>query len=347
MLSTRTETILKNIVGQYIAKARPVASQNLINDYELKVSSATIRNEMALLEKEGFIKRGHCSSGAVPSDKGYRHYVGTLGETKLPLTEQRMIRHLFHQVEKDLEEWLKLTARLIAQLAQNMAIATTPKSKHCRFKSLELLPMQEVSALLVLILEGAKVKQQLVTMEQPISQGELIRITNHLNTTYSGLGLADIAAKEDPLSPAETRITETVTGIMKAEDEREGEDLYFTGLHFMLNQPEFAQNQRALPLMELVDHDALSKIIAPRGLKGYEVRVTIGEENKTQAVKDYSIVISRYGLPSEAGGVIGIIGPTRMPYARTISSVSYISSLLSELVKELYDEDRPDKSKGE
>ena len=336
MLSPRTETILKSIVGHYIAKAKPVASQSIINEYELKVSSATIRNEMAQLEEQGYITRCHTSSGAVPSDKGYRHYVQSLGDTKLPLAEQRMISHLFHQVERELEEWLRLTAHLIAQLVQNMAIATTPKSAKCQFKRMELIALQESLALIVLILQGAKVRQQLMAVEQAITQVELTTTANRLNEAYSGLTGKQIIAKGLRLSLFEQQLSDCAVKIMQAEDEQKDEEPYLNGLHFMLNQPEFAHSQRALPLIELVDHRNLLRIITPQGPTSYGVRVIIGKENEAEAFQDYSIVISRYGLPGEATGTIGIIGPTRMPYARAISSVSYLSSLLSGLVAELY-----------
>ena len=118
MLSPRTETVLKSIVGHYITKATPVPSQSITSDYELGVSAATIRNEMAYLEQEGYIIRPHHSAGSIPSDRGYRHYVESLGDVKLPLAEQRLISHLFYQVERKLDEWLNLAATLMAQMVQ-------------------------------------------------------------------------------------------------------------------------------------------------------------------------------------------------------------------------------------
>jgi len=345
MLSDRAEAILKTIVGQYITKAKPVASQSLINDYEMRVSSATVRNDMAQLEEQGYVTRCHPSAGAVPSDKGYRYYVESLRDTKLPSTEQRLIHHLFHQVEREMEEWLKLTANLTARLAQNMAIVTTPKSTRCRFKRVELISLQDKMALFILILEGAKIKQQLLTFEEATSQPKLTAIANQLNDTCSGLtgdAIAKTMDKDEGAKPSAVRrqVTECLTKTMHAEDEQENEEIFFNGLHFMLNQPEFTGTRRVLPLMEMVDHRNLLRIISPQGLSGYEVRVIIGKENKAEAIQDYSIVISRYGIPDQAAGTIGIIGPTRMPYARTISSISYLSSLLSGLVAELYGKEK-------
>ena len=336
MLSYRTETILKSIVGQYITKAIPVASQSIINDHELGVSAATIRNEMAHLEQEGYITRSHPSAGSIPSDKGYRHYVESLSDIELPLAEQRLINHLFHQVEKELERWLSLTATLIARLVQDVAVVTLPKSIACQFKHLELVALQELLALVVLVLRGARIKQKLITFDQAISQPELTAIANKLNAAYSGLTSPQISAKGIMLSPTEQQLTDCLLEIMQAEDEQGYEEPYLNGLHFMLNQPEFTHSHRMSTLMELVEHRNLLRIIVPERLSNHEVQVIIGKENKAEVIRDYSVVITQYGLPEEAAGTIGVIGPTRMPYARAISAVSYLSTVLSGLVTELY-----------
>jgi len=324
-------------VGQYIARATPVPSQSIINDYELRVSGATIRNEMAYLEQEGYISRRHPSAGSIPSDKGYRYYVDSLNEVELPLAEQRLIGHLFHQVETELEEWLSLAATLIAQLAQNVAIVTKPKSVDCQFKYLELVALRDSLVLVVLVLGGARVKQQLITFDQVISQPELMAITNKLNAAYSGLTSPQILAKNIDLSTTEQQLSDCLVKIMQAEDKQEYEEPHLDGLHFMLNQPEFAHSQRMLALTELIEHRSLLRAILPQGLATHGVQVIIGKENKAEVIHNYSVVISRYGLPNKAVGTIGVVGPTRMPYARTISTIGYLSLVLSGLVAELYE----------
>ncbi len=341
MLTSRAETILRSIVGQYIARATPVSSQSIINAYELGVSAATIRNEMAHLEQEGYITRPHPSAGSIPSDKGYRYYVETLRDIQLPLAEQRLINHLFHQVEKKLDEWLDLAVTLMAQLAQNVAVVTMPKPVACQFKHLELVTLHNSLALLVLVLHGARAKQQLITFTRVISQSELTAIANKLNTIYSGLTSSPILAKGTGLSPAEQQITDCLLKVMEAEDEQEYEEPYLDGLHFMLNQPEFTHSQRMLTLMELIEHRDLLRNIIPLGLGSHGVQVIIGEENKAEVIHDYSVVIGQYGLLNEAVGTIGVVGPTRMPYARAISTVDYLSLVLSRLVAELYGEEIP------
>jgi len=341
MLFSRTETILKSIVGEYIAKATPVPSEVIARDWKLGISPATIRNEMAYLEQEGYIFRPHPSAGSIPSDKGYRYYVESLKGVGLPLAERRLISHLFHQVERELEEWLSLSATLIAQLVQNVAVVTMPKPVDCQFKYLELVALQDTLALVVLVLRGARLKQQLITFDQVISQPGLTAIANKLNAAYSGLTSSQISAKAIELSPSERQVTDCLVKIMQAEDELEYEKPYLDGLHFMLNQPEFAYSQRMLALMELVEHRNLLKTIVPQGLASHRVQVIIGKENKEEVIHNYSVVICRYGLPEEAVGTIGVVGPTRMPYGRAISAVDYIASVLSELVDELYGKQTP------
>jgi len=149
---------------------------------------------------------------------------------------------------------------------------------------------------------------------------------------------AQILTKKVELSPTEQQLTDCLLKIMQAEDEQEYEKAYVDGLHFTLNQPEFQHTQRVLALMELVDGRSLLKTIAPEEIGSQGVQIIIGKENKAEAIQDCSVVISQYGLPEEAVGTIGVVGPTRMPYARTISTVSYLSSVLSQLVAELYGE---------
>lgn len=336
MLSPRKEAILKSIVGQYISKATPVPSQSIIRDGGLGISAATIRNEMAQLEQEGYISRAHPSAGSVPSDKGYRSYVESIGDVKLPVVEQRLVSHLFHQVERELDEWLHLAATVMARMVQNAVVVTMPKSEACRLKHLELVSLHDSMVLVVLVLIGANVRQQLINLEQNTSQLELTVVTNKLNAAFSGLNGNQISANGIELSAAEQEITDCLVKIMATEDTREHKEQYLDGLHLMFNQPEFAHGQRMLNLMELVEQRSLMRSILPPQLTSFRVQVIIGQENKEEAIRDYSVVISHYGLPNEAVGTIGVIGPTRMPYARSIAAVGYLSSVLGVLMSSLY-----------
>ncbi len=341
MLPPRTETILKSIVGRYIVNAVPVPSQSILNDYGLGVSSATVRNEMARLERDGYIIRPHTSAGSIPSDMGYRYYVESLEDIELPLNQQHLVEHMFHQVETKLEEWLRLTATLLAHLANNMAVVFIPRPASCQFKHIEMVSLQDNTALLILVLQGAKVRQQLVTFEQPILQPELAAISNKLNTNYIGLDVRQITGKEITLSDIERQVSDHIRGIMQAEDEEDRDEPYLDGLHFMLDQPEFAGSRQMLTLVELVEHRNRLKTVLPHELPLHGVQVVIGKENESEIIQDYSVVLSRYGLPDEAVGTIAIIGPTRMPYSRSIAAIDYLAWLLSRMIARLYGKETP------
>jgi heat-inducible transcriptional repressor len=336
MLQTRAETVLKSITSQYIARAVPVSSTRVAQDSNLVVSPATIRNDMMLLDNEGYIIRPHHSAGSIPSDKGYRYYVSTLENIGLPLTERRMISHLFHQVEYDLERWLSLAVTLIAQQSHNVAVATKPKPPACQFKHLELVSLHDRLALAILVLRGIKVRQKLVNLDQPINQLELTATAGKLNEIYPGLSRFEIEDTYIKLPATETQITKDLLTMMQAEDEQAYEEPFLDGFHFLLDQPEFNTGHGVSNLMELVDQRKLVEVMLPAEPCSLEVQVTIGKENKAEAIQDYSVVISRYGLPDEAIGTIGIVGPTRMNYARAISTIDYVAQMMDTLLAELY-----------
>ncbi len=335
-LSPRTEAILKSIVEQYIARAAPVPSQSVLHNNGLDVSSATIRNEMMRLKQEGYIIQPHTSAGSVPSDMGYRHYVESLSDVRLSIDQQRMINHLFHQVETRVEEWAKLAATLLANMSQNMAIVATAKPENCLFKHLELVSIQDYTALLVLVLQGAAVRQQITVFDQPVSQTQLSAISNKLNAIFNGLNNLQIQTKTTGLSDLEKSIAACILNIMKIEDEIEYEAPYMDGLQFIFNQPEFASARQTTTSLALTENKNLLRVILPDKLTGRGVHVMIGKENKSETIKNYSVIISQYGLPGEAIGCIGVIGPTRMQYARSIASVDYLAEVLTGLMAWLY-----------
>lgn len=336
VLNQRTGTILKSIVNWYIDHGVPVSSQVLVHDYDLGVSSATVRNEMALLEQEGYIFRPHTSAGSVPSDKGYRFYVGSLEDCVLPLSEQRMISHLFHQVEGRLDEWLSLAATVISRLSQNTAVITAPRHADCQFRHMELVSIQDNLVLMVIVLRGARIKQQLITLDQPVNQSELSAVSTKLNPLYVGLTTTQVSNLVAEMNPLEKIFASHLAKILQQDDEQEFNQSYLEGLHFMLNQPEFFHSQRTLAVMELLEHRAMLNTLLPQMHENGQVLVVIGSENKAEVAHECSLVISRYGLNNEASGTIMVVGPTRMAYPRVISSVNYLSVLLSHLVAELY-----------
>jgi len=336
MLNPRSEVILSSIIRQYIERAMPVSSAAVIAECSLDVCSATVRNEMMRLEEEGYILKPHHSAGSVPSDKGYRYYVESIKQAQLPVTEQLLINHLFHQVEKEMENWLSLAAGLVSQRVHNVAVVTQPKQTSGKYHHLELVTLQDNLALAVLILRGARVRQQLVSFDAPISQFELAAISGKFNESFDGQRRPQVEKTAVILSDTEKKVQAAVVKMMQAEDEQRNEEPYLDGLNYLLEQPEFAKSQRAHSLMELVERRQLGKMLGDEEFEDKEIKVYIGQENREESIRDYSVVLGSYGLPSEARGTLGVIGPTRMNYEKTIAAVRYLSLVMSALVAELY-----------
>lgn len=339
MLTEREGAILKSIVRQYIAGAAPVPSAHIMSDAGLAVSSATIRNDIMHLEELGYVIRPHHAAGCLPSDMGYRYYVETLTEIELPMDEQLLINHLFYQAERKLDEWLSLATALTAQMVHAVAVATPPRVLECQLKHVELISIKDQLALIVMVLHGAKVRQELISFPHAVNQPELSAISNKLNAHFDGLTRVQLTAKLVGLTEDEKLAADCVLKLLEGEDIAESGEPFLDGFHFILGEPEFVRNYHATSLVELAEQRRLVKSIIPQEMTARGVQVVIGKENKTESISNLSVVVSHYGIPQKAVGTLGVVGPTRMSYVRAISTVDYLSSVLSKLVAELYNEE--------
>jgi len=333
-LTLREETILSSIIRQYIAQALPVSSASILEECGLDVSSATVRNDVAHLEEEGYIMRPHHAAGSVPSDQGYRHYVSTISSPQLPLEVKLMINHLFHQVEDELGEWLNLAATLLAQQTRSVAVVTAPRPAAARFKHVELVSLQPQLALVVLVLEGAKVRQQLISLDKAQSQEELSQLAASLNKKLTKLSTARVRTAAAKLPETEKQVAQNIIRMMETDDQRTGQEIFLDGWQYLLSQPEFSHSARLAGLMNMVEGHKLAELMGTSN--DACVQIFIGHENQAEAIKECSLLISGYGLPDEMLGTMAVVGPTRMAYPHAISVLSYIASLISVLVADLY-----------
>lgn len=336
MLNRRRGDILNIVVSEYISTGLPVSS-DAVARRGLGVSSATIRNEMAGLEEEGYLSQPHTSAGRIPLDKAYRHYIqSALGKVHLSPTEQRDIRHQFRRVESEVDTWARLAAAILSQAVRSVAIVTLPKPYEPRLKHLELVSLHEFLALLILVLREAKLRQQMLTLDEAVSQEELSAAAQRLTGACAGLTSGEISTLRSELSRVEGQVLRATVQIMRAEEAEDSEEPYVDGLRHMLGQPEFASGSKLAAIVGLFEQKSLLRSLLPRVDPGERVRVVIGKENRQEVIRDCSMVVSRYGIPGEVGGAIGVVGPTRMQYNRAIASVCFVSSVMSEMVGELY-----------
>ncbi len=343
MLTKRQSRILEIVIGDYVESAVPVASEAIGRNHALGVSAATIRNEMAELESRGYLQQPHTSAGRAPTDKGYRFYVEWLmREEELPWDVQQTIRHQFHQLRQGSESWVHLASSVLARAVQNAAVVTTPRSSACRIKHIELVSLHDYTALLVLVLDQARLRQEVLTLDDVCSQDELSLIAARLNQLFARLTVRERAAQNTELTQVEQQAMAAVDAIMSAVDEGSFDEAYLEGLRNVLSQPEFASGDRVLALLDLLDERSLTRTIPFRTLAGEGVTVIIGADNPRlaragAAIRECSVILGSYGAPGLASGALAVLGPMRMRYSYTISTVRYMADVMSELLAEHYE----------
>jgi heat-inducible transcriptional repressor len=334
-LTHRQQKVLGLVVKTYINTAAPVGSKPLLEANDLGVSSATIRNEMAMLEELGYLSHPHTSAGRVPTDKGYRYFVERLlGDVELPLAEQNTIRHQFHQSKLEMGQWMQLTAAILARSVRSAAIVTAPKVEQPKLRHVELISTQSQLVLLVVVFQGGTVRQRMLTLKEPMDQGALSLVANKFNNVCAGLVAPEIRTRMTDLSDLETDVLNLLTDLMTADDSVPMNEVYRDGLTEVLQEPEFTRRSDANALVTALEQpNFLSEVVSsPVGT----VQVVIGGEGRWRELSSCSMVIARYGVEGFATGALGVLGPTRMPYGRAISTVRYVADLMSDLVSDLY-----------
>ncbi|HLZ80682.1 MAG TPA: heat-inducible transcriptional repressor HrcA [Ktedonobacteraceae bacterium] len=345
-LSERKQQILRALVEEYIHTATPVASETLVRKYKLNFSSATVRHELAGLEEAMLIYQPHTSAGRVPTDLGYRYFVEHLmRESALSLNEQRLIRHQFYQVQNQLDQWVRLTASVMARLLHSAAVMTPPRSIEGQLKHFEILSVTELSAHLVLVLMDGTVKQQRLLLDTPLYQEELSALAVRLNELFhnkSASEVDDILRRRD-LSPVEHLIGTTIAQILEQHGDPLGDIFYREGVVNILEQPEYSRmgpeeerSERVRKVMEVLEQNRFLPALASQLRESDGVQVIIGGENEWDDMKDVSLVVARYGQEGKIGGLLGVIGPTRMQYGRAIAVVRYMTQVMNELLAEVY-----------
>ena len=345
-LSQRKQQILRALVEEYIHTATPVASETLVRKYELPFSSATVRHELAGLEEASLIYQPHTSAGRVPTDLGYRYFVEHLmEESALSLSEQRLIRHQFYQVQDQLDQWVRLTASVMARLLHSAAVMTPPRANKGQLKHFEILSVTDLSAHLVLVLTDGTVKQQRLMLETPVEQEELSSSAVHLNKLFhekSAFEVETLMGNHD-LSEVERLIGTTIAHILEQHGDPLGDVFYREGVVNILEEPEYSRigpeeerNERVRKVMEVLEQNRFLPVLASQLRESDGVQIIIGGENEWDEMKDVSLVVARYGQEGKIGGLLGVIGPTRMQYGRAIAVVRYMSQVMNELIAEVY-----------
>lgn len=328
--------VLRAIVADYVSNHEPVGSKALVDRHSLGVSSATVRNDMATLEEEGYIIQPHTSAGRIPTDKGYRLFVDRLSEVKpLSAAERRAISQ-FLEGAVDLDDVLRRSVRLLAQLTQQVAVVQYPKLTSSAVRHIEVVPLTSARLMLVLITDTGRVNQRMLELGDVISEDQVALLRDILNETLSGDKLADAAVKLSELpeqAPAELRdtVTRACTVLIESLVEEPEERLVLGGTaNLTRNVADFPGSLRQV-LEALEEQVVVLKLLAAARNPG-AITVRIGEENEDEQMRSTSVVSVGYGSDQVLLGGMGVVGPTRMDYPGTIAAVRAVANYVGQIL---------------
>jgi heat-inducible transcriptional repressor len=333
-LDPRAQQVLGAVIREYITTAEPVASTQLVRGYKLDVSPATVRGELAALEDAGLLTHPHTSAGRVPTDLGYRYFIETLMPSpSLGPEEQVTVSHQFQQALQDTAAWLRVAASSLARLTAEASIVTPPASTRTTLRHVEVVPIHERRVLLVAVADGGAVRQQVLELGTPTTAEQLRALSTRLTESLGGATATRVQDAVATERGADADITRALARILEEYDTVRAREVYVDGFQNIMAKPEFAESDRSRAMLSLFeDHTRLSEIL-PLDLGDGEVHITIGHEHRHESLRDCSLVIGRYGKSGDVVGFVGVVGPTRMDYARSIGAVRYVGSLMGDLVR--------------
>ncbi|MEO3744903.1 heat-inducible transcriptional repressor HrcA [Plantactinospora sp. B5E13] len=335
-LDDRKLDVLRAIVEDYVATQEPVGSKALVERHQLGVSPATVRNDMAVLEEEGYIRQPHTSAGRVPTDRGYRLFVDRLSRVK-PLTpaERRAIeRFLVGAV--DLDDVVHRTVRLLAQLTRQVAVVQYPSLARSSVRHLELVPISTTRLMLVMIADTGRVEQRLVELPAPASADDVIDLRRLVNERLGGKRLVDtpplVQALVEEAPPALRSAMATLASVLlETLVERHEERIALAGTANLARGGLLDFQGSLRPILEALEEEViLLKLIGE--VEPNTLQVRIGDENEIDNLRATSVVSTGYGPGATIVGGLGVLGPTRMDYPGTIATVRAVARYVGDVL---------------
>lgn len=339
-LDKRKAYILATVVYEYIATAEPVGSQTLTQKYNLGVSSATVRNEMAELEAGGYLVQPHTSAGRIPSDIGYRTYVDDLMQPEqLATGDRRRIRDDLREASRELDEIIDQATRLLGRLSNNLAFITKPQLDTQSFKHIQLIWLSPHTGVAIVVTSLGVAAQTLFELSIDVEADALTRLSNALNSRLSNrllreIGDADIAATVSELGlPDDLR--GAVASALRSARSNETPGLSAAGAQNLLDQPEFHDLRKVRSILRMVEEQKTLYDLVADAMNQESPSVKIGGEIGIDEMSDLSVVTVPYRFGENAIGMLSILGPRRMPYARLLALASGTADTLSERLSDV------------
>jgi heat-inducible transcriptional repressor len=335
-MGERKLDVLRAIVEDYVSTQEPVGSKSLVSRHSLGVSAATIRNDMAALEDEGYIHQPHTSAGRVPTNKGYRLFVDRLSKIK-PLTgAERRAVHRFLDEAVDLNDVVNRTVRLLAQLTRQVAVVQYPSLSRSSVRHLELVPLSETRLMLVMITDTGRVEQRVIDMPEAVPDTDVLELRQTLNDKLVGVRLTETpmviqTLVEEASVEVRAAMATLSTVLLETLVERGEERIALAGTaNLTRSSLDFSGSLR--PILEALEEEVVLLKLLGEVDSGSVLHICIGEENQIDGLDGTSVVSTGYGPAGAIVGGLGVVGPTRMDYPGTISAVRTVARYVSEIL---------------
>ncbi|HEY2554703.1 MAG TPA: heat-inducible transcriptional repressor HrcA [Candidatus Cybelea sp.] len=339
-LDKRKAYILATVVYEYIATAEPVGSQVLTQKYNLGISSATVRNEMAELEAGGYLTQLHTSAGRIPSDAGYRTYVDQLMQPEeLNQNERRRIRDELSDAARELDEIIDHTTRLLGRLSNNLAFVTKPQQETPSFKHIQLIWLSPHTGVAIVVTSLGVAAQSLFELGAEVQPDDLTRFSNALNARLADRSMRDVTEAEIARAATQARVSDdlrvAVVNACLSARSSEQPTIAAAGAQNLLDQPEFQDLRKLRSILRIVEEQKTLYRLVADAMTADAASVKIGHELGSEELADLSIVTVPYRFGSHALGMLSILGPRRMPYARLLALASGTAETLSHRLSDV------------
>ncbi|MCI8700006.1 MAG: heat-inducible transcription repressor HrcA [Clostridia bacterium] len=332
MLEERKKQVLQAIIEEYINTAEPVSSNSLVEGYGLEYSSATIRNEMAELEKMGYLDKPHTSSGRVPSEKGYRFYVDELlKDDNISIEEIKYISDKLETKVNEIEDLTQITANTISEITHYTTVSIGPQVKEQNIEEIKFILLGTKMLMAVILTDNGLIKETIIKFDEDINEKQVETLNYMFNNKLKGKPLSEISGNlEDYLYEEMSYSVKVIKPIIdQIKKVIQQETIHLEGQNKAFELPEFNSLEIAKNFMNVLDTKDLMTDMLNTGF-AQDINVYIGDENEKEELKDFSIVTFKHKVGNKDLGTIGIIGPKRMNYSKVISVMKYISKKLNE-----------------
>lgn len=340
MLDDRKIKVLYAIINSYIMSAEPIGSRTISKQYDLGVSSATIRNEMSDLEEQGYLNKPHSSSGRIPSDKAYRLYVDEILRIKKPkidLIKKDKIKQILSQESREIEQLIQNSAKVLSAITSYTALAISPQLRESKIKHIQLIPIDSHQILMVLVSNSGVVRNSIFRLDREVPENQIMIMSNFLNDKLKGRSINEIGGQISTgifkeIHEFKTILDGIIPIINQSMEDIDNIDLYSDGVTKILNFPEYKNLDKAKSFISFIEDKDLVVDLLLNNPIAQDLEITIGNENIYEPIKDCSLITATYRLGDKTIGKIGVIGPTRMDYFKLVNTLQLFSVNITEII---------------